>query len=125
MATNEHQRQRLEITVSVDSALSVSYEVRGPDSLLVGLLGGLHVAEDAVLRRLRQVSNVKETSSDAKPLCATPEANNLAAEVSMSKDAALVAYWNAAQKIGDRMRAIAAADPTSIYDVPLPLLTAL
>lgn len=118
-----HERLRAELVVGIDSAMKVTYTIRGADELLVGLLGAVRLSETWIENRIKANTETREIVPGGKPLCATPGANSLETEV--SKEVAIAAYWHAAQKIGARIQAIANSDERATYDVPLLLLKEL
>lgn len=114
---NEAPQHVAVMTVRVDSTMSLKHEFNGHSALLLPMVGALDYARGWALEEIKRTQATK-TGHLPLPTATTP--NSLETEV--PKDMALIAYWKTLKKLGERIRAIDAAEPEAVFHVPLDLL---
>ena len=118
---NEEAKHSAVMTVRVDSSMSLKHEFQGHGALLLPMVGALDYAKGWALEEIKRT---QATSTEHLPLPTAPAQNSLDTEL-VPKDIALIAYWNTLKKLGDRIRAIDAAEPEAVFHVPIDLLAQL
>ena len=102
----------------MDQTLSFTHQFDGHPGFLIPMLGAVRFMEEWIIGEIQ-----REQGINKKPLCADDKANSLVIEV--PKEVALAHYWQAMEKLRERVIAIDKSAPHAIFQIDSKLLSRL
>lgn len=110
-----------EAHIKMDGTLTFQPTFRGSPLLLIPMIGAVDFLKDWMKDEVRRVQTASPVSAPARGgLCSNTEANSL--EVEVQRDVALALYWNAMEKMRERLIAIDKAAPYATFHIDPSLL---